>query len=528
MKKWFILLFIISLVSIWPFFKKGYFTSHDGEWMVIRFSAFHQTLASGQFPVRFVDRLNNNYGYPVLNFLYPLPFYLAEAPRVLGFSFVDSIKIVFAVSTVFSAFAMFWALSQIFSKEASFFGAIIYLFTPYRFVDLYVRGSLGENLAFSLVPIVFGAILKISGGKQIFLPVLSLAIGLLIIAHNVITALFLPLFIVIAAILINDKKKIILPFILGILISAFFWGPALYDLQYVKLSQIKVSNVADHLVDFSKLIIPSWGFGPNPNGINPLPVQVGIVTIAIFIYSLYLRQKFKIKNLLFDIFLLLFAVILFLMTKPSLLIWLNVPFADIIQFPWRLLSVIVFITAYLGAFAINLLKKQTLLAILVILAAIFSTINYIKPEVFVDRGDGFYATNEDTTTVRNEYLPIWVKERPSLRANQKIELQGNGVILASVIKPVHYEAVVESNNDINLKINTIYFPGFAAKIDNKAAVVSKNDDGLMTLGLPEGKHKVIIYYNGTLVHRLSEVISLLSILASIFYFRFFLWRKRNF
>src|SRR4030043_2058194 len=129
MKKLFIILIFTSLIAVWPFLKKGFFQSHDGEWMVIRFTAFHQTLASGQFPVRFVDRLNNNYGYPVLNFLYPLPFYLAEIPKALGFGFVDSIKIVFVLSSVASVVAMFWALSQIFSKEASFAGAVIYLFT---------------------------------------------------------------------------------------------------------------------------------------------------------------------------------------------------------------------------------------------------------------------------------------------------------------------------------------------------------------------------------------------------------------
>src|SRR3989338_10345632 len=118
------LIIVFSLIALWPFFKKGYFVSHDGEWMVIRFSAFHQALASGQIPVRFVDRLNNNYGYPVLNFLYPLPFYLAEIPKLLGFGFVDSIKIIFVASTFASAFAMYWALIQIFTKWAAFAGAI--------------------------------------------------------------------------------------------------------------------------------------------------------------------------------------------------------------------------------------------------------------------------------------------------------------------------------------------------------------------------------------------------------------------
>src|SRR3989344_9243145 len=129
-----VLLIVLSAIAVWPFFKNGFFESHDGEWMIIRFTAFHQTLKTGQLPVRFVDRLNNNYGYPVLNFLYPLPFYFSEIPKVLGFNFVDSIKATFVFSTVLSVVAMFWALSQFFSRYASLAGSIVYLFIPYRFV----------------------------------------------------------------------------------------------------------------------------------------------------------------------------------------------------------------------------------------------------------------------------------------------------------------------------------------------------------------------------------------------------------
>src|SRR3972149_7699643 len=162
-----VLILVLSTIAVWPFFRRGFFESHDGEWMVIRFSAFHQTFAGGQFPVRSVDRLNNNYGYPVLNFLYPLPFYLAEIPKLLGFGFVDSIKIIFVASTFASAFAMYWALIQIFTKWAAFAGAIVYIFTPYRFVDLYVRGSLGEIVAFIFPPLILGAIFKIAKGQKI-------------------------------------------------------------------------------------------------------------------------------------------------------------------------------------------------------------------------------------------------------------------------------------------------------------------------------------------------------------------------
>src|SRR3972149_11730486 len=433
-----VLILVLSTIAVWPFFRRGFFESHDGEWMVIRFSAFHQTFAGGQFPVRFVDRLNNNYGYPVLNFLYPLPFYLAEIPKVLGFSFVDSIKIIFVVSTVTSSLAMYWALSQFFSARASLAGAIVYLFTPYRFVDLYVRGSLGENLAFAVIPLVAGCIFKIAKGSKLYLPLLSISIASLILSHNVIAILFLPFFLIITLILIGKERiKTVASFILGILVSTFFWLPALYDLRFVRLSQIGVSNIADHLVTPLNLVVPSWGYGPNPNDSSGLSVQFGIVTLAIFLSAAYLRWKMKTKKLIIDIFLVIFVLTFFLKTKSSLLIWQNLPFIDVIQFPWRLLSLIVFISAFLAAYVITVAKgKKTVLSLLIISVSIISTLVYTKPSAFVNRGEGFYSTNEDSTAVRDEYLPVWAQEKPANRANQKIEvIEGDAKIEQVIVKP---------------------------------------------------------------------------------------------
>jgi len=81
---------------------------------------------------------------------------------------------------------MFWALSKYFSQVSSIAGAVVYLFLPYRFVDLYVRGSLGENTAFAVAPLLIGSIFSFSKGKKIYLPALAISTALLIIAHNVI------------------------------------------------------------------------------------------------------------------------------------------------------------------------------------------------------------------------------------------------------------------------------------------------------------------------------------------------------
>lgn len=119
-KTLFVLLFLIilSLPIIMPLFRSGFFASDDGEWMIIRFSAFHQALADGQFPVRWLDRLNHEYGYPVANFLYPGFMYLAEIPKILSFGFVDSIKIILGLSIVGSAIFIYLWLQRKFTNLA--------------------------------------------------------------------------------------------------------------------------------------------------------------------------------------------------------------------------------------------------------------------------------------------------------------------------------------------------------------------------------------------------------------------------
>lgn len=525
MKKFLILLFLLSLISVWPFFKKGYFESHDGEWMVIRFSAFHQTLRSGQFPVRYTQRLNNNYGYPVLNFLYPLPFYAAEIPKVAGFSFTGSIKIIFITTTIASVLVMFWALSQVFGQKAAFGGSILYLYTPYRFVDLYVRGSVGENFAFALLPLVLGCIFKIAQDKRKFIPVLSISVALLITAHNVIAFIFLPFFLVQSFILIKqDRLKIIGAFALGVLMSAFFWFPALYDLKYVRLSQIKVSEIADHLVPIKNLIVPSWGYGPTPDGQNGLSAQLGIVSLFVFASVVFLAFYKKIKDKLVYFYLAVFLISAFLMTNFSLPVWQKVPGLDVIQFPWRLLSLVVFSSSLLLAYLLSFADRKNILVFIIVLAAISSTFFYIKPAAFSQRPDSYYATNEDTTTVRDEYLPLWVKEK-SERTPTKIELLGPGEIITKSEETLNYQAKIKSDEDTSIQVNTIYFPDFQVFVDSQKVSFSYNNPkGFINFQLPKGEHEVIIKYTRSPVHLASELLSLGAIfIVGIYFLK--LWKR---
>lgn len=526
MKKYIILLAFFSLISVWPFFVPGFFKTHDGEWMLIRFTAFHQTLAAGQFPVRFVDRLNQNYGYPVINFLYPLPFYLSEIPKLAGFGPINSIKFTFVISTVMSTIFMFWALKQYFNNLASFTGALIYLYIPYRFTDLYVRGSIGENLSFMFIPLIFGAIIKISKSQKQYLPLLSFAVASLILAHNVIALLFIPFFSFVSLILAKKNLKyIIISFTLGLLISAFFWFPALYDLRYVKLSQLKVSEISSHLVSPAKLLIPTWGYGPNPNSSQGMSIQFGLVSIISFILFTYtfLRKK---RIQVFPVFLIIIYISIFILqTRTSEIFW-HIPGFDIIQFPWRMLSIIVFITAFFAAHIIHHSKIPPKISLLFILIAIVFTIGYTKPESFIKLPDSYYETNEDSTTVREEYIPLWVHEKKPQRADQKIEIS-QGSIIKQEISPASYRAKILAEENNQITINTVYFPGWEVRSQNKKISINySNPFGFITFKLPKGEHDVIIKYNKTPVHLLSEILSIAALFITGFFF--FKWRKQNF
>lgn len=222
----YLILGILLLPLIWPLLRPGFFVTDDGEWMIIRLSAFHETLKTGQFPVRFLERLNHGYGYPVTNFLYPLPFYLGETIHLLGFSFVDSVKILFLLSFLMGAVFMYW--------YKGILAAIVYSYFPYHVFDVYKRGSLGEAVAFIFLPLIFYFIDK---KKFLFS---ALATAFLITSHNVIAFLFLPVIFI-----YSRSWKLIL---LALGLSCFFWFPAIFDLQYTRASAVQVA-------DFSKYFL---------------------------------------------------------------------------------------------------------------------------------------------------------------------------------------------------------------------------------------------------------------------------------
>lgn len=501
----FLFLLAVSIPSIISLFHPGFFQSDDGEWMIIRFSAFHQTLRDGQFPVRFLSRLNYGYGYPVANFLYPGFMYLAEIPKVLGFGFVPSVKIILGLSMIGSVVFSFLWLRQFFGKFEGFVGSLFYLYAPYHLFDLYKRGSVGEILALAIVPFILWQI-----ERQSFFWT-SIGIALLILSHNTLALLFLPIIILYMVLKIfktKDRKRLIYRYtgilVIGLGLASFFWLPAIFDLGYTRFSQTQVSDWQNYFVDLNLI---GWG--------------TLLVFILCFLSALLrLRKRLQLRSndlnhsIKFILFFLVGVGSIFLSLSQSNFLWQMFP-VSFIQFPFRFLSVAILSVAFLAAYLLSILSGKTKIAasFVLLLFLIISVKQFLTPAQFFDKGEGFYATNEGTTTVRDEYLPKWVKEKPTGHFKEKVEVVSGEANINNLIfnsKKITFE--LNAVADSKIRINTLYFPGWKAVVDEKETIINHNNvQGVMDLLVSEGEHDIRFVFAETQLRLVSDIISFVSL-----------------
>lgn len=524
--------FIFSFPVILPFLHKGYFSTHDGEWAVVRAVEMFREVRDLQFPPRYSGALNFGYGYPLFNFAYPMPYYLTTFLHFLQVGFVDSVKLLFAASVVFSALFMFFA-SRLFWKStlSGVVSAVFFIYFPYRFVDLYVRGSLGESLAFVIFPALFFFILKIVGGSsnRLIMVLIAFFYAALILTHNIMAVFFsIVLFFFLLNTLFVKRREVIRVVIFligGFGASSFFWLPALLEKQYILLSKIPIADRNLYYVVLDQLVIPRWGYGV-PTDTNGFTYQLGfshiIMLVLTCLFALFVwrkkrddTQKLFMNNI--RVILGSIAFFLFLLFPISAFVW-KLPFLSEINYPWTVLGVIGFLISLLaGFFATQNATKY--IVIFLAAASVLFVFPYAKPQYYVDRGDAFYLTNEATTTSSSELMPQWVKKMPSERAKQKVEIiQGEGQIKNVVYNSKMIEFSIMVRDEVRVRVNTIYYPGWQAKINGKDTVIAyDNSLGVIEVMIPPGSNAVLFSFGETPLRLASNAVSIGSLVGLLFF-----------
>lgn len=152
MRKHLIALFFVLLFALYGIksvFHPGFMYSHDSLWHVERIQNMFSLLPT-QFPVRWSPSLDNGYGVPLFNFTYPAPYYLGAALMYLGFGPIKSYDLIILSFYLLGGIGVYCLGSK--KPWIGVSAAILYLFTPYQFLDIFVRGALGEIVALGLMP----------------------------------------------------------------------------------------------------------------------------------------------------------------------------------------------------------------------------------------------------------------------------------------------------------------------------------------------------------------------------------------
>ena len=477
--------FIVCL----PLFRSGFFVTDDGGWMIVRLSAFYQSLREGQFPVRFLGRLNDGYGYPVANFLYPGFMYVGSLIHFVGIPFVETVKIILGSSVVVgSVFTYLW-LRRYFTVAASIVGTMGFVSAPYLLFDVYRRGSVGEVLAIAVAAIGLYAV----AGRYRWL--FSIAVATLILSHNSLALLYLGFYVFYITVS-GSWSRLWLAFGLGIGMASFFWAPALYERKYVIFDSIAVANPFEYFITVHSV----WLVG--------VPGFIGAIV------SLVAGKKLRKEKFLM---LCMMGITLFMVIPISSFIWKSEVLSHIMQFPYRFLSLALFIGAWLIAFAVSYSRRivAVILFVIVIGFGIRSVYTAHAGVSTVKEPEGYYTTNEATTTVANEYMPRWIAVLPTDHVAKRLEFYGGqGSFTQKNVNSQLVDVVVHAAEPSVVQVNTLYYPGWGASLDGQKVIIEyKNPMGIMRIPVPAGDHRLIVSFRETVSRFVADVVSLLSGIA---------------
>lgn len=528
---------ITSLVPCLRLIRPGYFSMSD-DMHIFRLQQFDQCLNDGQIPCRYVPLGGLGYGYPLFNFYSPLPYVLGEGFHLLGFSFINSIKSVFILCSLLSGFGMFLLAKSYWGIIGGIVSMVFYLFAPYRAVDTFVRGSLAELLALSLIPfILYFTIRYFKHRSKINFFYLTLFLSGLLLCHNLTALYTIPWLLLFSLIFYRLQIiKIIPPLLVSISLSAFFLFPAILEKNLVTVDTMTQGYFyyVAHFATLSQLFISRfWGFGASLWGpVDDLSFQLGIIHWLIpFILILYFSLKKNkhhhpfIGQLIFFSFSCLFFI--FLTHNQSTFIWKLFPFMAYYQFPWRFVGPAVFCLSFIAGSSSLIFKSapSRYLPLLLIIPTIILNYSYFKEDIWFPTLTDTQKLNPTNTINQSgmglrDYWPNYGHSFPTTFAPQQpYSIDSSAIeVLAFSKKSNQVTATINTIRPTTVIFPIVNFPQWLLKVNNQPSPYSIEPNlGLLTVNLEPGSHHLVFSFRETPLRQFFNLLSLISLISLTIY-----------
>jgi hypothetical protein len=543
-----LLILLLGLIGIKALFSAGFYTNHDGTHQIIRLMHFHKGLVDQQWPVRWAGTALNGYGYPLFVYTYRLPFWLGEFWYLFSRSLVDSIKFVFIVTYLASGISMFVLAKKVWrSNLTALLSSILYLWAPYRFINIYVRAALGEAVIFVFIPLLFLGLHQLAYGKNkikwILLTAFSAAGAIL--SHAIVFGMWvlvlIPWFLLHLSLSKHKKqytKTCILSGGLTLLLTAYYWLPAFLERKYTYFSGSIGHYYKAHFLTLKQLLYSRWGYGFSMPGAvdDDMSFQIGFAQwLVIFVSGIcivyFWRKKIStIKKRWVGILAYCAAVFLltiYLMTAYSTWFYKLITGFFTFDIPWRFLGVSVFMASLAIGGVVRLITNSWLrlfIVAIVLFLAFYGNRNHLRVNKYTFIPDSEYWQSQATSNEYNDYAPKGFKIIDSAwpdfdeSDSQLLSLNGkaDNKLLERRSNFFHFTSSVSSNK-VEVLTRVAYYPGWQLLVDGKKQPINYQD-GRIVVQLDKGNHEVVLQFKETRLRAISNIISLgaLIILLGVF------------
>ena len=471
------------------------------------------------------------YGYASSLFYPDFYLYFPALLRILGFSLASSF-IVFAIGINLCTFILTYVSGRYMglTKIKSYLFSLLYTLSIYRLQDFFNRQAIGELLAMGFFPLVLASLYLLKNGKEEKWPLLVVGMTGIGLAHFIsleIVSIFIGLYI-----LLNIKyflKKEVMIGIakatgLTVLLLAFYLVPIFEQMKHItfQVTSNPLTLISDRSYSLSELLTNSF----KNTVFHASSANIGIVLlVGLFVYGALLFKKETINR---DLIVL---ALLFMFMTTNLFPWKlfnQTPF-NTIQFPWRFLSIVTLLVAYIIANdSIHLFKKFPSSQLVLVSVILLGVMIYEWDSVDME-GDrilsheAYDETNSYYIGAGHEYLPKEV-DYATIKKNKRRQLLYNSdeIAVTKVKMPfgsVEFDYQTKHDGKTSVTLPLIYYYGYQATIikDGKEKVISTSlnkQNGLVEIPLT-GKGKVLVSYQTTWVQKISWCISIFTLLICL-------------
>ncbi len=551
-KIFFLLILITALESCLLFQNHTFFVS-DTEYHLGRILGIKTALEAGIFPTRIHLFFAYNYGYGS-GLFYPDTFLFFPAVlSLLGFDAFFCYKVFLIFVNFFSALFMYFAGKNISGgKKGGLAASAIYSFAYYRLLIFYNSSAVGQELALVFFPLIIWGVWEIFNENPKRWYILSLGCIGVALSHTIgifLVGVMLISFLIIKIRTLFRNRQILISLIKAFLLTALGSSWFIFPLieQMLDHNVILTSFGGPYLEAFPLETIFSLRI-PTSNG-API-AYIGLPLLFLPFFWVVFRKRLSHNRTALNLLVLSLLAIFF---ASNLFPW-HLPLFQkvhlIIQFPFRFMGAATALLCVCGGLFFSDLfagKKHaglflcliTGLFILDAMPMLIFTVqhtNQVKDDESILNpqriGNGEYLPISDAVLLSMKEKPFPLGGSYWSRMLDFVDKNGNHVISSDsemTVKAFNREglkftfAFHTDKPEILCEIPLLYYKGYhAVLLKNGEKIplqVSKGYHGLVSVHMEDSQDgKVTVWYGGTLVQKISDLVSLITFILMMLVF----------